>query len=146
VRAHAGKHKTKLSLGHTVTNIHGKNVEMDVGKMRKHGGRARDSEAGACAGVGAAATGALHVSPAFQVVAHHKAEQQSGAIGLRDGVADGDPDVGCGRHGRKLRASFGAEFLRQLHVGHASLHLRRQWIYGAVTPKFVEESALHAAR
>jgi len=46
----------------------------------------------------------LHVSPALQVVARHKTEQQSGASVFLDGVADGHADVGCGRHGRKLRA------------------------------------------
>ncbi len=37
-----------------------------------------------------------------------------------DGVADGQADVGCGRNGRKLRASLRAEFLRQLHVADAA--------------------------
>ncbi len=66
VRAHAGTRKTKRLLGHKLANIHRKNVEIDGGKMRKHGGRARDSEAGACAGVGAAATffiATLYFSP-----------------------------------------------------------------------------------
>jgi hypothetical protein len=49
-----------------------------------------------------------------------KRNKKSGASVLLDRIADGDADVGCGRHGRKLRASFGIDFLRQLHVAHAA--------------------------
>ncbi len=61
-----------------------------------------------------------------------EADQQRRASVLLDRIADGDADVGCGRHGRKLCASPRVEFLRQLHVAHAAPQNNRlleQWMF-----------------